>query len=140
MHGKDATNDEVFSLVNEQSIEELQILSKALLFLEELKKDKVSLDVMKNLVLKSRMKDWGDFSQAIEIVNKIPNIGASQKVRFDEKRNTACVYLLPQVNAGFVVNSPHTIANEDMYGIVFKKNISNDWRIYALNVKIDINT
>lgn len=136
MYGQDATNNEVALLSQGLSIEEVEILLKAIIFLDELKKENVSTDIMKNIVFEQQIEDWGDFSEAVSFYKKIINPGISNRVRFNQIKNVAYVRILPQVDNAFVISTPHIIS--DIYEVTFiKDNNINDWRIFALGGHID---
>lgn len=136
MYGVDVSENEEDLICKDISEEEILILSKAILFLEELKKENISIEVMRSIVFNQTIDDWGDFEEAINFFGKINNPGISNRVRFNEHNNAAYVRIWPQVNNTFAVFSPHIIS--DVYEITFIRDIATkDWRIFAFGGHVE---
>ncbi len=105
-------------------------------FLEELKKEVISVDLLDKLIFPSTKKDWKDYSEAREFFLRIKNPGISSKVRYNELHTMAYVRIHPQVDNPFVVSTPHII--KDIYEIALVKDSGmSEWKIYSFGGHLD---
>ena len=86
--------------------EDIEILIRCNIFLEELKKDVISVDLLDKLIFPSTKKDWKDYSEAREFFLGIKNPGISSKVRYNEQHTMAYVRIHPNVEDAFVIIRP----------------------------------
>lgn len=131
LYGKDGTDEDLNKIMQGQGIEEIEILAKCMIFLEELKKDNISMTIMNNLIFPTTKKDWGDYSEAQKFYKSIKNPGISSKVRYNENHTMAYVRIFPQVDDMFIISTPHVI--KDIYEIsLVKEGKKKEWKIYSL--------
>lgn len=132
LYGHDAEDEDIDKIVGQLESEDLEIHFKCQLFLELLKKEKISFELMDLLILPATKCDWGDFSEARLCYSAIKKPGISTKVRYNEEHNRAYVRIFQQVDDFFVIDSPHVI--NDFFDIcLVKENEVGDWRIHSLN-------
>ena len=136
LHGQDGTTEDVKASLRNYSSEDLQILLFSLVFFDELKKDNVSMETMKKIVFSQNYHEWGNFQSAIAFYKSISNPGIDNRVRYNEQKDAAYVYILPNVEDVFIISSPHIVS--DVYAITFVKDAKDDlWKIFAFGGKID---
>lgn len=122
--------------LNFENTEDTLIWMKAYEFTQLLSKDNFSYDQMKKIVFDENIDDWGDFSEAINYFNSIPSPGYRSVVRYNEQHNAAYVYILPNVESSFTVESKHLIG--DLCIITLIKDPKNDdWKVFAMGDKVD---
>lgn len=130
LYGKDGTDDDLNIIMQTQGNEELEILAKCMIFIEELKRDNVSISIMNDLIFPTTKKDWGDYSEAQSFYKSIKNPGISSKVRYNENHTMAYVRIFPQVEDIFIIDTPHII--NDIYEIsLVKEREKEEWKIYS---------
>ena len=126
----DADDEELKQIYRQLVPEDIEILIRCNIFLEELKKDVISVDLLDKLIFPSTKKDWKDYSEAREFFLGIKNPGISSKVRYNEQHTMAYVRIHPNVEDAFVINSPHII--NDIYEISLVKDYGMvEWKIYS---------
>lgn len=136
LYGHDADEKELAKIKSEWNADEIEIQLKCTIFLEELKKEKISYEIMDKLIFSTTKKDWGNFLEAREFYLTIPDPGISSKVRFNDEHTMAYVRIHPNVTGAFVIQTPHIIT--DVYEIALvKRNGFEDWRIYSLGGHLD---
>lgn len=136
MYGHDADDEELKQIYGQLVPEDIEILIRCNIFLEELKKDVISVDLLDKLIFPSTKKDWKDYSEAREFFLGIKNPGISSKVRYNEQHTMAYVRIHPNVEDAFVINSPHII--NDIYEISLVKDHGMvEWKIYSLGGHLD---
>ena len=136
LSGSDINDDEVESLVKQMSLEDKNIMLLALLFTNELKKETMCIENLKQFVVPSTRQDWGDFSAVKRYYEKIPNAGLSTKVRYNKRHDMAYVRIMPKVDKGFKIESSHLIPL--VYEICFyKENETLGWKIYSFGGHLD---
>ena len=129
-YGHDADDEELKQIYRQLVPEDIEILIRCNIFLEELKKDVISVDLLDKLIFPSTKKDWKDYSEAREFFLGIKNPGISSKVRYNEQHTMAYVRIHPNVEDAFVINSPHII--NDIYEISLVKDYGMvEWKIYS---------
>lgn len=93
-------------------------------------------DEIRLLVFTPTIQDWGDFSEAIAYYKAIPSPGVSTTIRYNERHDTAYVYVLPHVEAGFTINRRQAIS--DIYVVTLVKDLeTNNWKVFAFGGWID---
>lgn len=136
LSGSDANYDEIGILIENMSIEDKQIMALALIFINELKKEKMRINILKKLVFPSTRHNWGDFSAAKMFYDAIPNAGLSTKVRYNERHDMAYVRIMPKVDKAFKIESPQVIPS--VYEICFyKKSEKLGWKIFSFGGHLD---
>lgn len=135
LYGHDATDEEVVDIIHHSKIEEMIIITICTCFLNELKKQPLSLKALKQLVHPITIKDWGNFSEVQAACNGIVNPGISSMVRYSEDKTLAYVRILPNVDETYIVDSPHIIA--DLYEISLAKDKNGQWRVYSFGGHLD---
>ena len=106
MYGHDADDEELKQIYGQLVPEDIEILIRCNIFLEELKKDVISVDLLDKLIFPSTKKDWKDYSEAREFFLGIKNPGISSKVRYNEQHTMAYVRIHPNVEDAFVIIRP----------------------------------
>lgn len=143
LRGHDATGEELQELIKEYTLEENLLVFLSILFLDELKKENPSLELLRSMVYISTLKDWGDFSQATNFYRGIPNPGLSSRVRYNEKKDVAYIRILPNTEDIFIIETPQIIT--DLYQITLMKDnqlgvndsIFNGWKVFAMGAPVD---
>lgn len=88
-----------------------------------------SIDLLKQIVCKSTLTKWGDFSDIRKAWKKIDSPGISSTVRYNNK-NEAYVYILPKVIKSFAIESKHQVTN--IYKIILRKETeTSEWKIFS---------
>lgn len=135
-YGHDVDDEELTKIMSELQLEEIEIQFRGRLFLSELKKERISNEVMEKLIFPGTKKDWGNYSEARKFYLTIPDPGISTKVRFNDEHTMAYIRIHPNVTGAFVIQTPHILT--DIYEIAFvKRNKHEDWRIYSLGGHLD---
>lgn len=111
----DATDEELKQMYSQLESEDNEILLRCNIFLEELKKDVVSVNILDKLIFPPTKNDWKDYSEARKFFLGIKNPGISSKVRYNEQHTMAYVRIHPNVEDVFIINSSHVI--KDIYEI-----------------------
>lgn len=136
LSGSDANYDEIGILIENMSIEDKKIMALALIFINELKKEKMCVNTLKELVFPSTRHSWGDFSAAKMYYDAIPNAGLSTKVRYNERHDMAYVRIMPKVDKAFKIESPQVIPS--VHEICFyKKSEKLGWKIFSFGGHLD---
>ena len=136
IYGHDAADEEWKQMYSQLESEDNEILLRCNVFLKELKKDVVSVDILDKLIFPPTKKDWKDYSEARKFFLGIKNPGISSKVRYNEEHTMAYVRIHPNVEAAFIINSPHVI--KDIYEIsLVKDGGMSEWKIYSLGGHLD---
>lgn len=136
LYGHDGTDDDVKNLLEQYNFEDYEIQLKCLIFLEELKKDEKSFDILDSLILPSTKDGWGDYTDAASFYKSIINPGISTKIRYNENHSKAYVRIFQQVEEVFVIDSPHILNN--LYEIcLVKENEKSEWKIFSLGGHVD---
>lgn len=134
LYGHDITDQDVEVLfgqyLQEDSNDEKEIYMKVHYFLNEITKDNVSIEKLREIVFVPTIDDWGDFTEAISYYKQITNPGLSSKIRFNNKKNVAYMIVVPKVDGGFVIDSPHIMSNLNYITLIMDDNI-NEWRVFA---------
>ena len=136
LYGKDGTSLDLDNIVQGLTMEDVEILSKCLAFLDELVKDEMSTKIMDNLIFPPTKKDWKDYSEAKSFYSKIEKPGLSSKVRYNKDKNMAYVRIFPQVDDFFVIDTPHIITNICEICLV-KVNNKSEWKIFSLGAHLE---
>ncbi len=134
LYGKDGTKKEIDNIIHESNIEELIIINKCLSFIEELKKDNMSISFLDSLIYPATKKDWGDYSEVKKFYHSIKKPGLSLKVRYNESHTIAYIRIWPQVDNIFLINTPHII--NEIYEIRLVKD-KEEWKIYSIGSPLD---
>ena len=136
IYGHDATDEELKQMYSQLESEDNEILLRCNIFLEELKKDVVSVNILDKLIFPPTKNDWKDYSEARKFFLGIKNPGISSKVRYNEQHTMAYVRIHPNVEDAFIINSPHVI--KDIYEIsLVKDGDMSEWKIYSLGGHLD---
>lgn len=136
IYGHDAADEEWKQMYSQLESEDNEILLRCNVFLKELKKDVVSVDILDKLIFPPTKKDWKDYSEARKFFLGIKNPGISSRVRYNEEHTMAYVRIHPNVEAAFIINSPHVI--KDIYEIsLVKDGGMSEWKIYSLGGHLD---
>lgn len=108
----------------------------AFIFISELGKEKYSRNVLDGLVFPPTRSDWGDFSTIHEAIIKEPNIGFSNKIRYNDGHDIAYMHLWKNVDGGFLIDQPHKV--QDITALTFvKESEKYGWRIYKIGEPAD---
>ena len=91
IYGHDAADEEWKQMYSQLESEDNEILLRCNVFLKELKKDVVSVDILDKLIFPPTKKDWKDYSEARKFFLGIKNPGISSKVRYNEEHTMAYV-------------------------------------------------
>lgn len=92
--------------------------------------DTSSINSLREMVCKSSMISWGDFSKAREAWKEIDSPGFSSKVRYNDNKDEAYVHIFPNVIEGFAVESKYLVPN--VYKIVLRKEKStSEWKVFS---------
>ncbi len=135
LFGKDASDEEVWALLDNQSEEENVILFLATVFLSLLEDD-CPVESLQPFIHPATTKDWGDFQQLQEFVKAFPEMGLSTKVRFNDRHDMAYVYLLENVTDGILIQEYQIVPGITTVNFVKEKN-SQRWLIYSIGDKMD---
>ena len=136
LSGSDANYDEIEKVVLSIPIEDKIIMALALIFINELKKEEMSIDTLEELVFPSTRHNWGDFSAAKICCDAIPNAGLSAKVRYNDRHDIAYVRIIPKVDKAFKIESPQVIPS--VYEICFYKESEKlGWKIFSFGGHLD---
>lgn len=132
LYGKDATDEDLFQTISQNSREDMKILSICLNFFNELEKEDYSIKCLEKYIFPPSRRDWGDFSELKTIWNnRMKNYGWSSKVRYNDKHNEAYVHLYPNVKEAFIFNQPHVVTGLSIITLV-NKSKKYDWRIFSI--------
>lgn len=134
VYGRDATDDDLKTIVDQLSIEEMKMLHLCMSFTEELKKTPLQPKKLKKFIHPAARMDWGDFKEAQSFYLSIPNPGYSTKVRYNENKDTAYVRFFPNVNEAFHLDTPHVFS--DVYEFALGKWFGK-WMIYSFGGHLD---
>lgn len=136
LYGYDGNNGDLEKIVKDYGIEEFEIQIKCMAFLEELKKDSLSISALDSLIFPATKKDWGDYSVASSYYKSIKNPGISSKIRYNEEHTMAYVRIFPQVEDIFIIETPHIY--NDLHEIcLVKENPKSEWKIYSIGGHLD---
>lgn len=135
LFGKDASDEEVWTLLDNQSDEENAIIFMATIFMSLLEED-CPVELLQPFIHPATIKDWGDFQQLREFVKAFPEMGLSTKVRFNDRHDMAHVYLLENVTDGILIQEYQIIPGITTVNFVKEKN-SQRWLIYSIGEKMD---
>lgn len=136
LYGKDGTNSDLDNIVQGLTMEDVEILSKCLAFLDELEKDEIATKIMDSLIFPPTKKDWKDYSEAKSFYSKIEKPGLSSKVRYNKDKNMAYVRIFPQVDDFFIIDTPHIITNVCEICLV-KVNNKSEWEIFSMGAHLE---
>lgn len=136
LYGKDGIDSDLDNIVQDLTNEDVEILSKCLVFLDELEKDEISIKTMDSLIFPTTKKDWKDYSEAKIFYCKIEKPGISSKVRYNKTKNMAYVRIFPQVDDFFIIDTPHIITNICEICLV-KVNNKLGWKIFSMGAHLD---
>lgn len=136
LYGKDISGEEYITELAAMPEEDLEIYMKGFIFISELGKEKYSRNVLDGLVFPPTRSDWGDFSTIHEAIIKEPNIGFSNKIRYNDGHDIAYMHLWKNVDGGFLIDQPHKV--QDITALTFvKESEKYGWRIYKIGEPAD---
>lgn len=136
IYGHDAEADELDQMYAQLGDEDINIILRCMIFLEELKKEKPSEKILDQLIFPPTKKDWGDYSEIKKVYLGIKNPGISYRVRYNEQHTMAYVRILTKLERAFVITSPQII--KDMYEIsLVKERDMHEWRIFSFGGHLD---
>ena len=135
LYGHDLNNEESEVDFCNLSSEEQNILVTAWLFVEELERDELQIDILKKLTHPVTYRDWGDYNKAHTFIADLNNIGFSSYIRFNDRHDMAYVYLLENIIEGLVIQEYQVIDNAIVINLV--RNEKGDWLIYSIGPKLD---
>lgn len=137
LYGRDATNEEVIKIFNDGTDEDRLILIMSIIFLNELKKENYSVEVLENLVFPPTRSQWGDFLQiSIWCKEQLSKMGYSSKVRYNDKHDIAYVHLFPNVEDAFILDQPHVIKELIVVNFVYESD-RYGWRIFSIGERLE---
>ncbi len=122
------------SVIKNFDKEDLKTIKIVLDFFQFFQEERISYSDAKKFVFKPVLKDWGDFSKTKEIMLTFNgNIGYSDKIKYNDKKNTAWVTIFKNVDYGFVINEPQLV---EATIITLVKNRFMQWKVFSLG-KVD---
>ena len=130
--GHDASDEEVFSIVKDNSPEDNLVLLLASAFFTLLKNEEYESDVLRQLVWEDFWDDWGDFGEAHASIASMPSPGISSKVIHEGGPNYAQVKVLPKVENPWVTSTPQLI-QADMHLILLTRR-NGEWKINGIAI------
>ena len=128
VYGHDASDEELQTLIGQESDEDIQILNYCIQFLSELSSIPLRRKALKQLTHPFTWSAWGDFLVAQKCFLQISNPGWSTKVRYREDKSVAYVRVFPHVEEAFCLDTPHLM--NGVYEIALVK-WCGEWRIYS---------
>jgi hypothetical protein len=134
LYGKDGNIKEIDEIIQKSDIEDLEIINKCSSFIEELKKDNMSISFLDCLIYPTTKKDWGDYSEAKKYYESIKKPGLSLKVRYNDTHTMAYIRIMPQVDDIFLIDTPHIINDVCEISLVKYK---DEWKIYSMGSHLD---
>lgn len=137
LYGRDGTEKELKEIICNENIEDMYILYKCLMFLDELSKDTISITTMDSLIFPTTKSDWGSYLEAQKFYKSIDKPGVSSKVRYNDNHTMAYVRILPKVDNPFIIDTPHVLDGVYELCLVKDNKISKDWKIYSFGGHLD---
>ena len=134
LYGKDGDVTEIDEIIQKSKIEDLEIINKCTSFIEELKKDNMSIAFLESLIYPTTKKAWGDYSEAKKYYKSIKKPGLSLKVRYNDIHTMAYIRIIPQVDNIFLIDTPHIISEVCEISLVKYK---EEWKIYSMGSHLD---
>lgn len=134
IYGHDASDEEVQTLIEQESGEDSQILNSCIQFLTGLSRIPLHRKALKRLTHPFTWSAWGDFSVAQKYFLQIPNPGWSTKVRYSEDKALAYVRVFPRVEEAICLDTPHLMNGIHEISLV---KWWGKWRIYSLGGHLD---
>lgn len=134
LYGKDGNKDDIDNLIGNMNKEELEILNTAFKFIEELKKEKISVEILDSLIYSATKKDWGDYIEAQKSYKSLEKPGLSTVVRYNDNHTMAYVRIFTHVDDVFIIYDTHVI--EELYEISFVKE-NHKWKIFSMGGHLD---
>ncbi len=128
LYGHDATEDDMKKILSHLSSEELIILFKGIEFLEKLKVTPMPIKELQKCVYPLNRKNWGDFSEARNLLISIQNPGIDNFIRYSDDGTLAYVRILKNVKEAFCIDAPHVI--NDIYEISFAR-WKSEWKVFS---------
>ena len=135
LFGKDASDAEVWTLLDNQGEEDNTILITVAFFLSILEEDYPN-GVLQSFVHPATVNDWGDFQMAREFVRSFSEMGLSTKVRFNDRHDIAYVYLLENVTDSILIQEHQIVQGITVVNLVKEKS-SQRWLVYSIGDKMD---
>ena len=134
LYGKDGILEDLTDLIKDMNYEDAIIINICYTFIEELKKEKISTDILNDLIHSATKNDWGDYSEAKAFYNSIEKPGLSLIVRYNEDYTMAYVRILSNVDNIFIIHDAHVIS--ELYEISLVKE-EGKWKIYSMGGHLD---
>lgn len=134
LYGKDGTLEDITDLIKDMNYEDATVINVCYTFIEELKKEKISTDILNNLIHSATINDWGDYSEAKAFYNSIEKPGLSLIVRYNEDYTMAYVRILSNVDNIFFIHDAHVISESYEISLVQEE---GKWKIYSMGGHLD---
>ncbi|UZT82889.1 hypothetical protein [Caproicibacterium sp. BJN0003] len=94
------------------------------------KKDDFSYDEMKKVVYEPSLSVWGDFSEVRKLYQSIPDPAITTKIRYNQRHDTAYIYVLPKAPEKFLIEQPQIISGIYCIALI-KDSRLDEWRVVA---------
>jgi len=118
-------------------LDDYKVGNAALLFIDELLKEKISVESLNKLIDESTIDDWGDFSVIAKMLKNIPDFGFREKILYNDNIDVAWVFIVPNVVNAFQLDSTHFISENFQVITLTKDYFTNQWKIYAIGKQFD---
>lgn len=90
-----------------------------------------TVDRLRQMVCKSTILSWGDFSEARDTWKGIESPGFSSKVRYNDNKDEAYIHIFPNVIEGFVIESKYLVSG--IYKLILRREeTTSEWKVFAL--------
>lgn len=129
LYGKDGTIKDITDSIKNINYEDATVINVCYTFIKELKKEKISMDILNNLIHSATINNWGDYSEAKSFYNSIEKPGLSLIVRYNEDCTMAYVRILSNVDNIFLIHDAHVIG--ELYEISLVKE-EGRWKVYSM--------
>ena len=111
LYGHNSTDDDINKIQENMHDDDVEIFAVCIGFVNEAQSSVLNIAKLRSYVFPQTYGKWRNFEEVRKILNNIPDIGFSSKIRYNKNRDTAYVRLFPNVREGFVVSTPHVIAD-----------------------------
>jgi len=137
LYGHDLSDDEINNRQLNFTLDDYKVGNVALLFIDELLKENISVESLNTLIDESTIDDWGDFSVIAKILKNIPDFGFREKILYNDNNDVAWVFLIPNVVNAFQLDSTHFISEKFQVITLTKDYFTNQWKVYAFGKQFD---
>ncbi len=114
--------------------DDIKVKKVVMNFLDFFQYERASYQGAKKYIFKPILKDWGDFSETKKyILNLGSNIGYSNRIVYNNKKNVAWMTIFKNVDYAFVIDTPQLV---EVTIITLVKNSLSKWKIFSIG-KVD---